>query len=148
MLFNSISFLLFFLCVVFIYYCIIPKKYQYILLFFVSYYFYMCWNVRYAFLMLTSTVITFLSGIGMEFISNKYTDIDKQRSLKKFIVFVSIASNLSILIFFKYSNFIIENINLLLFENLNMSFDVVLPVGISFYTFQALSYTVDVYRGG
>ncbi len=148
MLFNSISFLIFFICIVFIYYCLIPKRYQYILMFFASYFFYMCWNAKYALLLAGSTIITFFSGIGLEFVNNKYSNVDKQRRIKKIIVFASFAANIGILAFFKYGSFILENINLLLYQNFSMPFDIILPVGISFYTFQALSYTVDVYRGG
>ena len=147
MLFNSINFLLFFICITFVYYCLVPKKYQYILMFFASYYFYMCWNAKYALLMAGSTLVTFLSGIGMEFADKRYPDAATQQRLKKIIVFASFAANLGILAFFKYGGFILENIGLLFHQDMAMPFDIVLPVGISFYTFQALSYTMDVYRG-
>lgn len=147
MLFNSISFLIFFICVVFVYYCVAPKKYQYILLFLTSYYFYMCWNAKYALLMGASTVITYMSGIGIGLINDRNSDESRNLRIKKLIVAASFISNLGILAFFKYGNFILENVNLLTHQNFQMPFDIILPVGISFYTFQALSYTIDVYRG-
>ena len=142
MLFNSLEFLIFFPLVVLIYF-VVPKKFRYIWLLVTSYYFYMGWNATYALLIATSTIITFLSGI----IIDKY----KEPWIRKATVAVSFVSNLGILVFFKYFDFILENINAVLrvvgVELISNPFDVLLPVGISFYTFQALSYTVDVYRG-
>ena len=142
MLFNSIDFLIFFPIVVLIYY-LLPHRIRYIWLLISSYYFYMCWNPRYALLMLTSTAITYASGL---LISNAENRIN----LKKTWVAISFISNLSILFAFKYFDFAIENINRICnvmgIAFKNPSFDLLLPVGISFYTFQALSYTMDVYR--
>jgi D-alanyl-lipoteichoic acid acyltransferase DltB (MBOAT superfamily) len=143
MLFNSYNFLLFFPIVVFIYY-VLPKNSRWVWLLVASYYFYMGWNAKYALLLLTSTAITYVSGCLLE--------VWKQRKrLCRWVVALSFLSNLSILFFFKYFDFAIENVNRILarlhMELLNPSFDVLLPVGISFYTFQALSYTMDVYRG-
>ncbi len=145
MLFNSFSFLLFFPLVTGIYY-LIPHRLRYLWLLFASYYFYMCWNPKYALLMATSTGITYASGILIA-----RADKRKKLSEKRLWVSISFLSNLSILFFFKYFDFAIENLNLI-FMKLGVSllqpeFDVILPVGISFYTFQALSYTMDVYRG-
>ena len=142
MLFNSLEFLIFFPLVVAIYF-VVPKKARYIWLLFASYYFYMGWNAKYALLIATSTVITYLSGIFID----KY----KEPWIRKLTVAVSFVSNLSILVFFKYFDFILDNINAVLgaigVELVSNPFNWLLPVGISFYTFQALSYTVDVYRG-
>jgi len=142
MLFNSLEFLIFFPLVVAIYF-VIPKKARYIWLLVCSYYFYMGWNAKYALLIATSTIITYLSGI----IIDRY----KEDWIRKATVAVSFVSNLGILMFFKYFDFILENINAVLgvigVELVSNPFDLLLPVGISFYTFQALSYTVDVYRG-
>lgn len=110
MLFNSVSFILFFIGIVILYYTLIPKRYQYILLVIASYFFYMCWNAKYALLMAVSTVITYLSGLGIEYFSHKYAeDVHKQMGHKKLVVFVSFAANLSILAFFKYGTFILDN---------------------------------------
>lgn len=110
-----------------------------------SFYFYMSWNPKYIFLILTTIIITYFSGIGISKAHKKGSIIEK-----KFFATVSIALNLMILFFFKYFDFAIDSINRSLqmgdFKLLNPTFDVLLPVGISFYTFQALSYTMDVYR--
>lgn len=147
MLFNSYSFLLFFPIVTLVYF-IIPKKIRYIWLLAASYYFYMGWNAKYALLLLTSTMITYLSGLLLAAVK---PEAKHEKLLKKSVVALSFGSNLAILFFFKYFDFVIENINAVLssfhMELLNPEFDVLLPVGISFYTFQALSYTMDVYRG-
>ena len=141
MLFNSLDFMIFFPIVVLVYF-IIPRKIRYIWLLVASYYFYMCWNAEYALLIGISTVITYLSGILL----GKF----QKAWLRKLVVALSFLSNLGILVFYKYFDFILENVNLLL-QKMDMQlvsnpFDIILPVGISFYTFQALSYTMDVYR--
>jgi len=141
-LFNSLKFLIFFPIVTFVYF-LIPQKIKYLWLLVASYYFYMCWNPEYAILIAISTIITYLSGI---FISKNIT-----ASGKKWLVAGSFIINLAILFFFKYFYFSVDNINairaLLELPKITPKIDVILPVGISFYTFQALSYTVDVYRG-
>ncbi len=144
MLFNSINYLLFY-PIVFLLNFLLPKKVRYLWLLAASYFFYMCWNAEYALLMLTSTLITFASGLFIE----KFRSAGKP-GLAKLSVGLSFASNLLILIFFKYENFLSQNLNAL-FTAMGLSLrvpylDVLLPVGISFFTFQALSYTMDVYR--
>ncbi len=151
MLFNSYDFLLFFPIVVLLYF-VIPKKIRYIWLLITSYYFYMGWNAKYALLLLISTVVTYVSGLLLAWAEKKYKEQEKKAiSIKKKIVAVSFVSNLAILFFFKYFDFAVININRVLqilhIEPLNPQFSVLLPVGISFYIFQALSYTMDVYRG-
>lgn len=148
MLFNSFSFLIFFPVVVLCYF-LLPHRVRYLWLLVASYYFYMCWNPKYALLMALSTAITYLSGL----LIHRAGHLRNQRKavrLKKLWVALSFGSNLAILFFFKYFNFAVDNLNALL-SRFHMSmvvpgFDVILPVGISFYTFQALSYTMDVYR--
>ncbi len=141
MLFNSLQFMIFFPIVVILYF-MISYKYRWILLLMASYYFYMSWNPKYMILILTSTLITYLSGIS---IGNTN---DKQK--KKLYLILSLISNLGILFIFKYYNFSVDSINSIL-EVLNIKMGIpnlklLLPVGISFYTFQALSYSMDVYR--
>lgn len=142
MLFNSFDFMLFFPIVALLYY-LVPYRFRYLWLLASSYYFYMSWNPKYAALIAASTGITYASGllIGKEEGNRK----------KKLWVAASFLSNLSILFFFKYFNFAFQTLGDLLggfgVHFAAPSFDVVLPVGISFYTFQALSYTMDVYRG-
>ncbi|MBR5597722.1 MAG: MBOAT family protein [Lachnospiraceae bacterium] len=149
MLFNSIDFLIFFPIVTLIYF-MIPDKVKYLWLLVVSYYFYMCWNVTYIVLIFTSTIITYLSGLGIERIKKLEVSEEGKVKYKKWIVAGSLISNLGILFYFKYTNFvldIVENICLNLKIRISIpDFDIMLPVGISFYTFQALSYTIDVYR--
>lgn len=148
MLFNSTQFLIFFPLVVTAYF-LIPSKFKYLWLLAASCYFYMCWNWKYIFLIGISTVITYISGIAIE--ECKRFREDRQRWYKKLICILCLISNLGILFFFKYWNFTINNISILL-NGIGVTFtapefDVMLPVGISFYTFQALGYAIDVYRG-
>lgn len=149
MLFNSLQFLIFFPIVTLIYF-VIPHKLRYLWLLMASYYFYMCWNPKYALLMATSTLLTYFSGVLIDR-SNKVTDDQKREFQKKLWVALSFLSNLSILFFFKYFDFAFVNLTRVFalagIQLVQPAFDVVLPVGISFYTFQALSYTMDVYRG-
>lgn len=149
MQFNSVEFLLFFPIVLLVYYAI-PKKIKYLWLLVSSYFFYMCWNAKYALLLLTSTVITYVSGLLLDKVAKgNRTDVAK-KTLKKWIVAGSFISNLGILGYFKYSGFFLESLEKIFrvaHIQLNIpTFDIILPVGISFYTFQALSYTMDVYR--
>ena len=155
MLFNSFDFLVFF-PIVFILYYAIPQKFRDHWLLAASYYFYMCWNAEYALLLLASTVITYVSGLLLARPSASSGPFQEDRRSatglrKKWIVAISLLLNLSILFFFKYANFAAEALTALFGKaglQLNIPrFDVLLPVGISFYTFQALSYTMDVYRG-
>lgn len=140
MLFNSGKFLIFFPIVTLIYF-ILPKKIRQYWLLIASWYFYMCWNAGYIVLILYSTVITYISGLLIE----------KNRLNKKIIVAGSFILNLAVLFYFKYFNFGIGLLaKLLAYAHISVNvpqFDIILPVGISFFTFQALSYTVDVYRG-
>ncbi|MBQ7793189.1 MAG: MBOAT family protein [Clostridia bacterium] len=142
MLFNSLEFLIYFPVVTLLYF-IIPHKIRYLWLLVTSYYFYMCWNPRYALLMAASTFFTWLGGAVIDATENKRA--------RKAAVGLNFAVNLLILFFFKYFAFSVDNVNNLLsvfnIAPINVRFDVILPVGISFYTFQALGYTMDVYRG-
>lgn len=150
MLFNSIDFLIFFPIVLLVYF-VIPKKIRYIWLLVASYYFYMCWNPVYIVLILVSTVLTYLCGVLVGRI-REIANISrkKQTGFMRLVLALSLLLNIGILIYFKYTNFLLEAINPLL-ECLHIgavsAFDIILPVGISFYTFQAIGYTIDVYRG-
>lgn len=141
MLFNSLAFLAFFPIVVIIYYLIPTLKGRNLFLLVASYYFYMNWEPIYALLLFSSTLITYLASIG----------IVKCETRKKSFLIASLVLNLAILFFFKYYNWMAEDITSLL-SNLGIAisipdFKVLLPVGISFYIFQALGYSIDVYRG-
>lgn len=134
-----------FLSAVFVIHYILPQKVRYIWLLCASYYFYMCWNAKYALLILTVTVATYFGARIIQFL--KESD-GNQRSKTIWLVAV-IAFNLSLLFYFKYTNFVIENINLLL-DDLGKKplslLEIVLPVGISFFVFQTIGYVIDVYR--
>lgn len=150
MLFNSLHFLIFFPIVVGMYY-LIPQKVRAYWLLAASYYFYMCWNAKYVVLLLFSTIVTYVSGILLERCGRGDIEEKRKRRRRKLCVAASFILNLSVLFIFKYLDFGIESLNRILgylHISLNApSFDLLLPVGISFYTFQALGYTVDVYRG-
>lgn len=146
MLFNSIDFLLFFPIVVLIYF-LIPQKWKKTWLLISSYYFYMCWNVKYILLLLFSTIATYISGLLLDLKKPSYLSTPPP---KKWIVAGCFSLNLLILAVFKYFNFFMDTIsafgNSLGIEFNIREFDLLLPVGISFYIFQALGYTMDVYR--
>lgn len=150
MLFNSYDFMLFFPIVIAVYF-IIPKKVRYIWLLITSYYFYMGWNPQYAILIAISTVITYFSGVLIDRYNQRAVRSIPGGGYKKWVVAGSFVTNIGILIFFKYFDFLLGNFNSILsavgITAVEKPFDVILPVGISFYTFQALSYTMDVYRG-
>lgn len=149
MLFNSAQFLIFLPIVLLIYY-IIPDKIKYCWLLICSYYFYMCWNAAYILLILFSTVVTYVCGILIERTKNSSYEDRRKAQIKKCCVTCSLILNLGILVAFKYLTFIVGNLNVMLlkygFQLALPEFDILLPVGISFYTFQALGYTIDVYR--
>lgn len=145
MLFNSLQFLIFFPLVCIIYFTLKDNKSRIPFLLIASYYFYMNWNPAYAILIFVSTLLTYLCGIFVE----KYKEDNRK---KKLFLTISLIINFSILFVFKYFNFINESVFVIL-EHLGIrwnvpNLDVLLPVGISFYTFQAVGYSIDVYRGG
>lgn len=151
MIFTSLKFLLFFPIVLTVYYLISCKTKNNMLnqiaLLASSLFFYACWNPAYLFLILFSVVVTWYCGILL----GKVVSQDNSIKKKRLILTASLIVNLLILFFFKYFNFFADSIEFI-FSNLNISFtktrlNVILPVGISFYTFQALGYTIDVYRG-
>ena len=150
MLFNSIDFFVFFPVVVLVYQ-VIPKKIRYLWLLLASYYFYMNWNAKYALLIGFSTIITYTCGISIEQIKNHNSLLRLKGCLLKIMIVFGVTINLGVLFFFKYFDFFLENVNRVLsifhIQLLSKPFDVMLPVGISFYTFQALGYIIDVYRG-
>ena len=148
MFFNSLDFLIFFPIVVLLYY-IIPVKLKHFWLLAASYYFYMCWNAKYAILILFSTIVTYASGLMIEKVKNGPWDEARRKKYKILTVALSFGLNLAVLFYFKYFNFTLEAVSSLfrlVHIELNAPvFDIVLPVGISFYTFQALSYTMDFF---
>lgn len=142
MLFNSLHFALFFPLVVTAYF-LMPFKYRWAFLLGASYYFYMCWKPEYVLLLLFSTLIDYYAALQI----GKSADAKR----RKFFLGLSLSLNLGTLFLFKYFNFlnasaraVFDQFNL--FYNVPM-FELLLPVGISFYTFQTMSYVIDVYRG-
>lgn len=142
MLFNSTHFVFFLPAVVILYFSL-SSHYRWIMLLGASYYFYMCWNPMYLGLIVITTLVAYATAFGM----------GKERSgtCRKAWLTISLVVNLGILFFFKYFNFFSHSLTVLLHDMgsnwQSPSLSVLLPVGISFYTFQTLSYSIDVYRG-
>lgn len=152
MLFNSFSFLVFFPVVVGIYF-ILPKKVKQFWLLIASYYFYMNWNAVYAVLIFGITVVGYVGGLLLQRAEDRKTEANaaKVRRDRRLCMAVCAVLSLGLLFAFKYLGFATDNINRLLQlagsrMQIQMPFSLVLPVGISFYTFQALGYVIDVYR--
>lgn len=156
MLFNTPQYLLFLPVVVFVYYCL-PKKVRYIWLLVTSYYFYMQWNPLYVTLLFSCTFLTYVCGRMIESLKTrdvkdgKEQGVEKVKQKQKLCFTVCILLNLAILGFFKYFMFGISILNRFLsvihIDEVSWEYDILLPVGISFYTLQALGYLIDVYRG-
>ena len=142
MLFNSFAFAIF-LPIVFIFYWVLPHKARWILMLAASYYFYMSWNAKYVFLILFTTIISYVAAILLE-------KTEKLRNKKWILVGTAVAC-LGVLFFFKYFNFVSESLTavfrLFAIQMNPLLLNLLLPVGISFYTFQTLSYVIDVYKG-
>lgn len=134
MLFSSVTFLYYFLPAVLILYYVAPKKLKNLVLFLASLVFYAWGEPKYVFLMLLSVGIGYVAGILME------------KLPKKPVMITGVSLCLLFLIYFKYTNFFISNVNALLKVELP-ALNVIMPIGISFYTFQIISYILDVYYG-
>lgn len=150
MLFNSIHFLLFFPIVAVIYF-LLPKKIRYLWLLPCSYYFYMSWGKKQGLLLLGVTTFTYLAGILMDKLDGMDKTEEERLKLKKLCLAAVIFLNLSLLGYFKYLNYVVEILDNML-QALQAGtvisiVEIVLPIGISFYIFQALGYVIDVYRG-
>lgn len=141
--FNSLAFLIF-LPVVACIYWLLPHRGRKYWLLAASYFFYMYWNPAFIILLLFSTAVDYFCGLGMD-------RFHKNQALRKLLLLTSIFMNLGLLFFFKYYDFFGDTINsLCAFWNIPYRvphLGLILPVGISFYTFQTMSYTIDVYRG-
>ncbi len=142
MLFNSVPYLIFFPVVVALYFAI-TRSWRWLLLLAASYFFYMCWKAEYVLLIMATTLVVYFTAIMM----GRQPD---RKARKKYLI-LSLFINLGILALFKYLNFFDSSINMVL-GGLHIpekipELKLLLPVGISFYTFQALGYSIDVYRG-
>ncbi len=134
MLFTSISFLYYFLPIMILLYFIVPKKMRNFVLLIGSTIFYFYGEPKYILLMLAEILIAYIGAIL----------IDKYK--KKSLLWITVSIHIALLCVFKYTDFMIENVNNVLGTNLSL-LRIALPIGISFYTFQILSYVIDVYRG-
>ena len=132
MLFSSVTFLYYFLPIVLLVYYLVPRKLKNFVLFAASLVFYAWGEPKYVFLMLLSVGIGYVAGILMD------------KLPRKPVMIVSVSLCLGFLIYFKYTNFFIDNINGL-FKTEIPALNVIMPIGISFYTFQIISYILDVY---
>lgn len=144
MVFSSLEFLFLYFAVTMILYFIVPLHFRNIVLLVVSLVFYGWGEPVYVCIMLVSIIVDYICG----YFVGKYRDTDKKKA-RRFVI-TSAVINLSILGFFKYYTFIVQNLQLLPFEFLKkipLLADIPLPIGISFYTFQTMSYTIDIYRG-
>ncbi len=136
MLFSSMTFIFIFLPIVLLLYLTSKKELHNPILLIASIIFYAWGEPKYLAIMLFTILINYFGAIA----------IDKCSKYKKLLLYTTILANLGFLIYFKYFNFLITNCNNIFHSQIN-ALDIVMPIGISFYTFQALSYVVDVYRG-
>lgn len=145
MLFNSLEYLIFLPLVFILYWFVFRQlKLQNLLIVIASYVFYGWWNKEFLILIATTTLLSYLSGILID-------KLNKKRFYQKIVSGSNIIINIAILAYFKYCNFFGESfaelMTLIGFKIDWVTLDIILPIGISFYTFQALSYSIDVYRG-
>ena len=142
MVFNSIAFLIYFPIVLLLYF-VLPKKLSWVMLLLASYYFYISWNIELIYLIVFTTVVSWGSSMLIE--------RTQRKGIRKLFLVLTLVTCLGILFFYKYFNFLSDSV----VEALKafgigadpFNLDLILPVGISFYTFQTLSYVIDVYRG-
>lgn len=140
MVFSSLLFLFYFLPLLLLIYFLVKSKYRNLVLLIGSIIFYSWGEPVYIWIMVFSTILDFSSGKGIHRAQTK-----NNQMMAKFWLGVSLVGNLSLLLFFKYANFAISNINQITDLSLNL-LNISLPIGISFYTFQTMSYSIDVYR--
>ena len=142
MVFNSVGFLIFFPIVLILYFAL-PKKLSWVMLLLASYYFYISWNVELIYLIVFTTLISW--------VSSKLIERSKSQAIRKLFLVITLVTCLGVLFFYKYFNFlsdsVVEALKVFGIGADPFNLDLILPVGISFYTFQTLSYVIDVYRG-
>jgi alginate O-acetyltransferase complex protein AlgI len=141
MLFNSIHFAFFFILVTGLYF-ILPQKFRWALLLFSSCYFYMVFIPAYIFILFFTIIIDYFAGILLEQTKGKK---------RRLFLIASLIANIGVLAVFKYYNFLTDNLSILLhqfnYTRAIPALSLILPIGLSFHTFQAMSYTIEVYRG-
>src|SRR5258706_1708435 len=142
MTFTTLSFLMFLALVFALYWTVRERKAQNLLLVLASYLLYGWWDWRFCGLMLVSSLLDYFVGLGLDRV--------EAQGRRKLILAVGLAGNLAMLGFFKYFNFFAENFSALAstlgWQVHPVTLKVLLPVGISFYTFQTMSYSIDIYR--
>ena len=142
MVFNSVAFLIYYPIVLLLYF-VLPKKLSWVMLLLASYYFYISWNVELIYLIVFTTLISWISAMLIE--------RTKKQCVKKLFLVFTLVMCLGVLFFYKYFNFlsdsVVEVLKVFGIGADPFNLDLILPVGISFYTFQTLSYVIDVYRG-
>lgn len=140
--FNSIQFIIFYPIILLLYF-LLPFRFRWIMLLTASCAFYMMYDPPLIFLLMFTTLVSWICSVWIERAQNSVK--------RKLLMLVSVVSSLSVLVFFKYFNFIADSVTgiagLLGLANTEFSLNLILPIGISFYTFQTLSYTIDVYWG-
>ena len=143
MVFNSFAFLIFF-PIFLLLYKVLPLKVRWVMMLIMSYIFYISWQADLLYLILFTTLVSY----GCALLIEKF---EGRRGLQKTFMITAIVASLAVLFFFKYFNFVATNVAALLasfgMQVSDPALDLILPVGISFYTFQTLSYVIDVYRG-
>ena len=139
MVFSSVVFLYIFLPIMLLLYFIVPKKFKNAIMILASLIFFVWGEIRYILIMLLLAIMDFFCG-------KKITQYNDNKKKKLFYLLINVTVNLSILFFFKYADFIIKNINTIIGLNIPL-LNIPLPIGVSFNTFQSLSYIIDVYRG-
>jgi alginate O-acetyltransferase complex protein AlgI len=142
MIFTSFEFVLFFAAVLIVRACLRNFNSEKWFLLIASYVFYMSWSIPWGFLILATSLTDYFVGVGLGRIENERK--------RKWLLVVSIVANLGVLGFFKYSNFFLANLagglNILGFHVSQRHLDIILPAGISFFTFQSMTYTIETYR--
>ena len=141
MVFSSTFFLFVFLPAVLILYYIAPRKVRNLILFIFSLVFYAWGEPVYVFLMIVSTIVAYITGL----LADK-TVKGRSKWVPRVALLTAVLWNMGLLLFFKYTNFFITNINSIFGSDIG-KLGLVMPIGISFYSFQTLSYVIDVYRG-
>ena len=139
MVFSSILFLFRFFPAAILIYFVVPRKMKNLAIFLLSLFFYSWGEPKYFPIMIASVLVDYFVGQGIQRFGHN-------RAICKWLLVVSMVFNLGMLGFFKYTGFFVENLNALLGLSLRAP-NITLPIGISFYTFQTMSYSIDVYRG-
>lgn len=135
-----------FIAVALIGYYLIPKRFQWIWLLLFSYVYYISYGIKYVFFILYTTCVTYFSALIIYCIGKKTDDKNKKsiEHKKRMVIIIALLLEFGVLAVLKYTNFVIENINSIFNSDISMM-KLILPIGISFYTFQSVGYVLDVY---